>query len=107
MAFTHETGVRVPVWKLGDVAQVVERSLSMREALGSIPSFSTLFARARLAYPAPGTDSLAYFFLPMGRVGVGLTNNTQPSTHSMVAHWRYHHVHAWCFLGSVGRALVS
>ena len=28
----------------GDVAQMVERSLSMREALGSMPSFSTLLA---------------------------------------------------------------
>ena len=28
---------------VGDVAQVVERSLSMREALGSMPSFSNFF----------------------------------------------------------------
>ena len=42
-----ETMVEVWWWpglmcKHGDVAQMVERSLSMREALGSMPSFSTL-----------------------------------------------------------------
>ena len=29
--------------RTGDVAQMVERSLSMREVLGSIPSFSTSY----------------------------------------------------------------
>ena len=37
----------------GDVAQMVERSLSMREALGSMPRFSTFLWRyimSRLTY---------------------------------------------------------
>ena len=35
------------VLRHGDVAQMVERSLSMREALGSMPSFS-IFGKVRL-----------------------------------------------------------
>ena len=37
----------------GDVAQMVERSLSMREALGSTPSFSTQPIFFRLSYHYP------------------------------------------------------
>ena len=33
----------IAISRIGDVAQMVERMLSMHEALGSIPSFSTLF----------------------------------------------------------------
>ena len=39
--------MREPSHSYGDLAQMVERSLSMREALGSMPRFSSLLAGAR------------------------------------------------------------
>jgi hypothetical protein len=42
--------INVKIKQKGDVAQMVERSLSMREALGSTPSFSTTFLNLKNIY---------------------------------------------------------
>ena len=41
LVFPQRNGRSVVLW-VGELAQVVERSLSMREVVGSIPTFSTL-----------------------------------------------------------------
>ena len=57
--------------KNGDVAQLVERSLSMRKVLGSIPSFSTFFfvlfhffSRVILFFSGLSTPPPLLFFSP-------------------------------------------
>ena len=44
----NQTGL-IGISASGDLAQMVERSLSMREALGSMPRFSTFFSNASLS----------------------------------------------------------
>jgi hypothetical protein len=62
--------------QIGDVAQMVERSLSMREAPGSMPGFSTFF----LLWP--------------------LANGLSFGTHNKNACQRFHSIFIFWFLSS-------
>ena len=50
------------IHRLGDVAQMVERPLSMREALGSTPSFSTLSFFPQFSNPLGPERHFSCFF---------------------------------------------
>ena len=59
----------------GDLAQMVERSLSMREALGSMPRFSTIFAQNAQG----GTELVEKSVQSRNRTGVTTATTWRPN----------------------------
>ena len=51
--------------KNGDVAQMVERSICIREVMGSMPIFSTLFFCTLHVWEVPHTQCVLFCFIPV------------------------------------------